>query len=252
MPKRIVDGPGIWRSEKIRRIKPTWVRPEVANLIPLALANGTFEADPDRSWADVYSFNRPDIKPADVRTIFDSCEEVGLLFRWRDAGGKVWGFWVGIDKPGRLPGKSRRGKNEAIGPEPPEEQLRKFMDSNGIQKLPGSGLGSGLGSGKEGAPESGALMAQAKPRPSPFVFAGRHVQVTIRQDGALADAFPWVDRQAEFRKADSWCEANPSRRPKNCSRFLHSWFAKIPAPSSGAGGGNHAGISSTLRSIANA
>lgn len=151
MPKRVIDGPGIWRSEKIRRIEPVWARAEFANLLPLALANGVFEADAARIWSDVYSFNRPDIKPADVQTILDALEQVKLLFRWTDADGKVWGYWIGIDKAGRLPGKSRRGKNEAIGPEPPEGALSAFlttsMDSIGIQKLPGFGFGSGSGLG---------------------------------------------------------------------------------------------------------
>lgn len=105
---------------------------------------------------------------------------------------------------------------------------------------------------KEGAPENGAPVAQANPGPSPFAFTGLHLQVTIRQDRALADAFPWADRQAEYRKADCWVESNPGRRPRKASRFMHTWFSKIPAPSSGANGGKHAGLSDTLRSIASA
>jgi hypothetical protein len=184
MPKRVLDGPGLWRSEKIRRVDPVRARPEFANLLPLALANGVFEADPDRIWADVYSFNRPDIKPADVRRILEAFERVKLLFRWTDETGKVWGYWVGIEKPGRLPGKSRRGKNEAIGPEPPEEGLRAFlnvsMDSNGIHKLPG--FGSGSGSGKEGAPNSGAPAAQAESGPSPLPLVETHLKVSEQQE----------------------------------------------------------------------
>ena len=84
-----------------------------------------------------------------------------MLFTWHDATGKRWGFWVGIEKPGRLPGKSRQGKNERIGAQPPRDELQKFLgffhaEEPGIQKLPngnkellgfGSGLGVGSGSG---------------------------------------------------------------------------------------------------------
>lgn len=83
--------------------------------------------------------------------------------------------------------------------------------------------------------------AQAKPQPSPAAFTGSHLNVSEKQDYLLSEAFPWVDRQREYRKIDSWLEANPTRRPKKPGRFLHNWFSKILAPSSGAnGGGNHA------------
>jgi hypothetical protein len=76
--------------------------------------------------------------------------------------------------------------------------------------------------------------AQAEKRPS--LYKGPHLEVSERQDGILAEAFPWADRQAEYRRVDSWLEANPSKRPKRASRFLHNWFGKIPAPSNGAKG----------------
>ncbi len=148
MPKRVIHGEGIWRSDKLARVEPTWVRAEYANLIPLALANGVFECNPRRVWSEVYSYNRADIAVQDVETIIlPALVGVGLLFCWKDEDGKGWGYWPGIEKPGRLPGKSRRGRNEAVGPEPPAEELRKFLESNGIHKLPGFGFGSGLGSG---------------------------------------------------------------------------------------------------------
>ncbi len=84
---------------------------------------------------------------------------------------------------------------------------------------------------KEGAPASGLPAAQPTPQASPFAFAGTHLKVTSRQDHLLGEAFPWVDRQAEYRKCDSWLESNPSRRPRNTGRFLHNWFSKIPSPS---------------------
>jgi len=61
-------------------------------------------------------------------------------------------------------------------------------------------------------------------------FSGQHFSVTTKQDAVLGEAFPWVDRQAEYRKADSWLEANPERRPKKANRFLHNWFSRISQP----------------------
>jgi hypothetical protein len=78
---------------------------------------------------------------------------------------------------------------------------------------------------KEGAPAAPSLS-----------FSGQHFAVTQKQDALLGEAFPWIDRPAEYRKVDSWLEANPNRRPKRASRFLHNWFAKILAPSNGAKG----------------
>ena len=75
-------------------------------------------------------------------------------------------------------------------------------------------------------------VAQAPKEPSPSAFCGIHFSVSVRQDQILAKAFPWVDdRPAEYRKADSWLEANPNRRRRNAERFLHNWFSRISAPS---------------------
>ena len=80
--------------------------------------------------------------------------------------------------------------------------------------------------------------APAGKQPSHLAFAGVHLFVTERQDHVLAAGFPWVDREQEYARADSWLEANPQRRPKKFSKFTHNWFSRIPAPSSK--GGNRA------------
>ncbi len=85
---------------------------------------------------------------------------------------------------------------------------------------------------KEGAPGTGAPAAQPARQASPLAFSGQHLQVNAVQDRVLAEAFSWVDRQSQYRKVDSWLEANPNRRPRRASRFLHNWFSKIPCPSS--------------------
>jgi Helix-turn-helix domain len=104
----------------------------------------------------------------------------------------------------------------------------------------------------QSAPASGAPSAQAKPGPSLSAFTGSHFTVSKKQDHLLAKAFPWIDRPAEYRKADSWLEANPERRPKQTGRFLHNWFSRILAPNNGANRGKHElGDSETERAAEN-
>jgi hypothetical protein len=80
--------------------------------------------------------------------------------------------------------------------------------------------------------------APGQEQPSHLAFAGTHLFVGEGQDRLLAVAFPWVNRTQEYARADSWLEANPERRPKKFSHFVHNWFSKIQAPSSK--GGNRA------------
>jgi hypothetical protein len=86
---------------------------------------------------------------------------------------------------------------------------------------------------KEGAPAAPSLS-----------FSGQHFSVTQKQDAILGEAFPWIDRAAEYRKADSWLEANPDRRPQKANRFLHNWFSRITQPK---GAGNGKSVSDNLR-----
>jgi hypothetical protein len=75
-----------------------------------------------------------------------------------------------------------------------------------------------------------------KKRSLSLAFAGHHLSVTEQQDGLAAEAFPWVDLQAEYRKMDSWLQANPRKRPKAPAKFVHNWLARIDPP--GRGGSN--------------
>ena len=194
MPKRIVDGEGVWRSGKLARVEPVRARAEYANLIPLALANGSFECSTRLVWSQVYSFNRPDVSHEDVEIFLKAFEEARLLFRWTDADGKQWGYFVGIDKPGRLPGKSRKGKNEKIGAEPPQEQLRKFLEVFGIQKFPGSGFGFGPGSGSGTGPR--ASHAPHNPAPSALGVCEQIVALWNSERGS----FPEVLKLTQGRR----------------------------------------------------
>jgi hypothetical protein len=160
MPKRVIDGEGLWRSDKLARVEPPGFRAEYACLLPLALANGVFEANARRIWATVYSYNRPDVNVETVEKILAEFERVKLLFAWIDAG-KTWGYFVGIEKPGRLPAPSRlKHSHEVLGPQVPGELLNIFLGSDVTSGQPtashsvtnGSGgfgfcLGLGLGKG---------------------------------------------------------------------------------------------------------
>ena len=89
----------------------------------------------------------------------------------------------------------------------------------------------------------------APAEPSLSCFTGQHLDVTQRQDALLGEAFPWIDRQSEYRKIDSWLEANPERRPKKASRFLHNWFQRC-TPQKGGNGTNGPGRKQTPTELA--
>ena len=72
---------------------------------------------------------------------------------------------------------------------------------------------------KKGAPAAPSLS-----------FSGQHLSVTQKQDTLLGEAFPWIDRPSEYRKADCWLESNPERRPKRTSKFINNWFTRIQQP----------------------
>jgi hypothetical protein len=127
MPKRIIDGEGVWRSDKLAQVEPSSFRSEYTNLLPLALANGSFEVNARRIWSTVYSYNRPDIALAQVEQMLAEFERVKLRFRWiDDATGKEWGYWVGIEKAGRLPTPRRlKDRHERMGLEPGEKRAHR-------------------------------------------------------------------------------------------------------------------------------
>jgi hypothetical protein len=117
MPSRVVDGDAIYLSGKVKAVKPEH-RVEYSYLIPLAEANGVFDADPDRIWATAYAYHRDGIDPGRVREMLADFERVDLLRTWTEAG-KTWGYWTGIDKSGRLPGKAHLKRYKNLPPNPP-------------------------------------------------------------------------------------------------------------------------------------
>src|SRR5438094_4701928 len=89
-----------WSSQKIAQIEPPEWRGEYAWLYPIALVDGTFEADARRLWAAAYATIRTDWDAAKVVLLLDEFERVGLLRRAKDENGRTWGYWVGSDKFG--------------------------------------------------------------------------------------------------------------------------------------------------------
>ena len=121
MPARVVDGDAIYLSRKVKALKPEH-RAEYSYLIPLAEANGVFEADPNRIWARAYSFHRSGIDPGWVRDLLGDFQKVDLLRTWTE-NGKTWGWWTGIDKAGRLPSKKHLDRYKNLPPNPPYSVL---------------------------------------------------------------------------------------------------------------------------------
>lgn len=132
MPARVVDD-SIYRSSKVKALKPEH-RPEYAYLIPLAEANGVFEADPVWVWATAYAYHRDGLGPEWVRDLLEDFKRVGLLRTWVELG-KTWGYWVGIDKPGRLPSKEHLKRYKNL---PPPAPLRIRSDEP-VPDNPGPG-----------------------------------------------------------------------------------------------------------------
>jgi hypothetical protein len=132
MPKRVIDGEALWQSTKLQQVPLRW-RGEYANLLPLAFVNGTFEADPRKIWGQVYAINRPNVKPKDVETMLNEFEKAKMIFRFTSPTGQRWGFFVGIDKPGRLPKQSDRHKY-TTGADVPLEGLAYFLGLQGANR----------------------------------------------------------------------------------------------------------------------
>ena len=240
MPKRVIDGEGIWGSDKIASIKPHWVKAEYANLVSLALANGTFECSPGKIWARVYSYNRREITLKKVAFILHTLHKAKLLFLWKREDGKVWGYWTGIEKPGRLPTeKTRKARRELCGQIPPEEELRAFLNSHEptansqllssyLAATPGLGLGSGLGLGL-GTELKEPTQLKEPPAPAPLAYDSQKLRLTADEDAKLASVYPYVDRQQAYREAELWLIAKQTTR-KNHFAFARNWLSKIPAP----------------------
>jgi hypothetical protein len=156
---RMFSGDAVWHSEKINNIQPVAWRAEFAWLYSLALADGTFEAEPRLVWSTAYAYNRPDWTVAKVGKLLDEFERVGLLERTRTSDGKVWGRWVGAKllPTAKTIAQSRLkvGRGDLFESGAPcnnEQQVAASCSTSAAleQQLlgVGVGLGEGLGEGK--------------------------------------------------------------------------------------------------------
>lgn len=168
MPKRILDGEGMWASDKIASL-PEDMKPEYAWFYPLADANGSFEMNIRAIWARV-SIARPKLHLKRVSRILEAFINAGLLFVWTEAG-KMYAHWTGSNRPGRLPVPCHRERYEVTSPPVPKIKLReyeeKFSVNSALRKYPdsnpdyvpdqhpdnihitsGLGVGEGVGVGK--------------------------------------------------------------------------------------------------------
>jgi hypothetical protein len=249
MPKRVIDGEAIYGSHKLSRVEPSWVRPEFANLIPLALANGVFDANPRLVWTKVYSFNRPEITVEKVEAILDSLEKARLLFRWSTPDGKVWGFWIGIEKPGRLPKKSHRNRY-TNGPDPPKDKLQKFLQSpftptllpfdspqtpgtSGSASLMGLGLGSGLGSQVSMYSSAAAREPAAAASPSGLIFQNEFLTVSKEDHTELQRLFPDFELLTVYEQIAAAVRSEGKSPIQKTVKYVIAWMHHVPPGSNG-------------------
>lgn len=240
MPKRIVDGEGLWRSDKLALVTPTWIKAEYANLVPLARANGSFECNPQLVWSQVYAYNRTEMNVKKVVEILDELERVRLLFRWEE-GGKQWGYFTGINRPGRLPPPSRQN-HYPVGANPPFERIKEFLLTNSYPKASqrlldgyigiGIGLGSGIGIGSTPngvvAPPDEAVLASQNAAIFLPLNDSTEFPIYDSQISQLISLFPAVDVKQQLNNMRAWCLTNPTRRKTKTGilRFVTSWLAK--------------------------
>lgn len=159
MPKRMIDGEALWTSGKLSKVVPAEWRAHYANWIPMAEINGVFEADPFLIHYKVYAFLFPEFRTENVQEILDEFKRVDLIRTW-ESGGKTWGYFVGMEKPGRLPFPSQVARGDyklKLGiPNPPKSLIEQdTSESQDETKKPqdrfrlGLGLGLGIGLGEE-------------------------------------------------------------------------------------------------------
>jgi hypothetical protein len=131
VPKRILDGEGMWGSDKLAACE-IWARREYAWLYPLADANGCFELTSLRViWGKVAA-NRPDLTLQRLQEVFEQFTRHGLLFTWV-TNGKRYGHWTKSE--GRLPPRSERRRHKSLAPGIPVGELIKYLKSFEINEV---------------------------------------------------------------------------------------------------------------------
>lgn len=163
------------------------------------------------------------IRPRTARDLLERMQQDGYVRRFTVPGKHIC-YPVLIHKFPLTQGEHNGEQLNALGSKSPVELSYFPREHNGKH-----GAAQRRKENREKRLEKKKEEAPAAPSP-PAAFAGQHFSVTQKQDALLGEAFPWVDRAIEYRKADSWLEANPERRPKKSSRFLHNWFSRVGQP----------------------
>ncbi len=247
MPNRVIDFEAMWGSDKLAACA-AWAQAEYAWLYGLADANGSFELTNVRViWGRVAA-ERGNLSLERLEQVFAEFRDKGLLFVWEE-NGKTYGHWTNCEKAGRLPRASRRSSRyeKVFAPPVPEDAYRAYLAQFGgatpaashadatASLATATAMAKATEEEKEGIQMHAAwcpaeLLEAREAHPSEssgsheaaFAYQGGRLAITERQDSLLSEAFPWVERQAEYRKMNSWLEANPLRRPRNASRFAHN------------------------------
>ncbi len=241
----------ICRSEKLGKVsfgaEACWVR-----VLTLADDNGNIEFDLDviRSLAFVKRRVTDDEVSGWLRELIDVRSEgnggCGLLLPY-EAGGKRFLHIAGFEEYQVIP----RGKYPQVECLPHPETMGRVLKDHGEPILPDKWKDrwAHVAPGKDGELQgnAGAVKGMQGPsenrnevnrneRKEAAAFAATYLTVPVSLDKDLAEAFPWVNRQAEYRKAEAWLRVNPAKRPKKYDRFIHNWMRNIRPPA-GAGTG---------------
>ena len=154
MPKRVIDGEALWTSKKLKNLGATDCLATLLYcwLLPLADHQGVFEYDLDLIWKDAL-FYLDIMTPTELADYLSLYVKGGLLLVF-ESNSKKWGYWVGMEKSGRLPGAehSKRYKKTEYDLSDMSRTTAGYVpdiSARGIGIGIGSGIGVGIGSGAE-------------------------------------------------------------------------------------------------------
>ena len=245
MPKRVIDGERVWDSTKLFDIAQE--SETAALLFPwlLALAgpNGTFELTNVRIiWGRVAMSlpgSLPD--PGALARVLELYRRHGLLLTWEE-NGKKFGYWAGINQPGRLPSAARRKEKHEneLAPPPPSRLLDSTVGKRpGANRKPignqqgtngspgfGSGIGSGIGSGSTSSsalcPDQATIPKKTNPGAERLAQRLREWVVRNNRDAKVTEAQirRWVGEAELLLRLDGraesqamalldWCQQDP-------------------------------------------
>lgn len=137
--------------------------------------------------------------------------------------------WLWLQQVGRLKGFSTAGEHRVDKIQPNGSNARSAASTGTANqvypKQPNGAIRpSQTAESRSDNPEDSNEDVKLR-APSPIAFQGRCLRIGLEEDQSLHDAFPDIDRRAEYRKMDAWLIANPARRKKNHARFAFNWLS---------------------------